>query len=141
MTDPDPHPRLSPSIVATAAWVRRWLVVLLIGSYALAAIAPGPGLWLRGLALGDSPASVRFSLLMVSVLLFCGAISIDGSRLHELTGRLRGVGLALFGVWGPPIALVAAWSAPATRRRAPTSSCGWPRPSRSRGGARRPRWR
>lgn len=94
---------------AVAAWVRRWLVALLVGSYVLAALIPGPGEWLRGLGLGSAPASVRFSLVMVSVLLFCGAVSIELKKLRELSQRPGGVAVALLGVWLPPLLVVAVW--------------------------------
>lgn len=103
----DPAPA---GLVAVAAWVRRWLVGLLVGSYALAALVPGPGVWLRELSFGPAPESVRFSLVMVSVLLFCGAVSIESSKLRELAGRMRELGVALVGVWAPPVLVVAAWA-------------------------------
>ncbi len=105
------RPRL---IVALARLVRRRLVWLLVGVYALAALVPGPGLALRELELsawspGGTPA--RFSLWMVAVLLFSGAVSTDFRKLSELARRPGALGLALVGVWLPPLLLVAAWGA------------------------------
>ncbi|CAN0379153.1 unnamed protein product, partial [Ectocarpus sp. 4 AP-2014] len=93
---------------AAAAWVRRWLVGLLVVSYVLAALFPGPGEWLRSLGMGSAPAAVRFSLVMVSVLLFCGAVSIELKKLRELIQRPGGLAIALAGVWLPPLIVVAA---------------------------------
>lgn len=96
---------------AVAAWVRRWLIGLLVASYVLAAVFPGPGEWMRGLGAGSAPAAVRFSLVMVSVLLFCGAVSVELKKLRELSQRPAGVAIALAGVWIPPLIAVAAWAA------------------------------
>lgn len=101
---------------AVAEWVRRWLLALLVAAYAAATFAPAPGVWLRDLGIeasGDAApvavAPIRFSLVMVGVLLLCGALSIDARKLRELTQRPVGLLLALVSVWGPALLLVAAW--------------------------------
>lgn len=107
------EPRPSP-IVALADFVRRRLVWLLVGVYALAALLPGPGLALRELeftAWSPGGTSARFSLWMVAVLLFSGAVSTDFRKLSELARRPGALGLALVGIWLPPLLLVAAWGA------------------------------
>lgn len=110
---PEPPGRL---VALVAAWLRRWLVALLVGSYTLAAVAPGPGVWLRDLGVA-SPADqaevapVRFSLVMVGVLLLCGAMSVDVSKLRELPQRPLGIAVALALAWGPPLLVVAVWGA------------------------------
>ncbi|TWT96900.1 Sodium Bile acid symporter family protein [Botrimarina colliarenosi] len=96
---------------ATARWVRRWLVGLLAASYVLAAAAPAAGVWMAGLgadAAGD-PTAMRFSLVMVGVLLVCGAMAVDVVKLRELPERPLSLLIALAGVWGPPLVVVGLW--------------------------------
>lgn len=99
--------------VSVAGFVKRRLVWLLLASYALAATVPTPGVWLQGLGATTAPAegvaSVRFSLVMVGVLLLCGALSVDVAKLRELVQRPGGLVLSLLGVWVPPLLIVAAW--------------------------------
>ncbi|MEQ8848056.1 bile acid:sodium symporter [Botrimarina sp.] len=108
---PDSPPPRSPDPAAPLAhWVRRRLVWLLVATYVAAAVAPGPGVWLRGLAPeAEGPAPIRFSLVLVGVLLFCGAASVDLGKLRELAQRPLGLLLALAGAWLPPVVVVAAW--------------------------------
>lgn len=111
-----------PDRLATLAHaVKRWLVWLLLATYAAAAVAPGPAEWLRGLTPpeADGPAPIRFSLVMVGVLLFCGAVSAPPRKLRELSLRPLGVPIALAGAWLPPLLLVAFWGAAAPAWLAP----------------------
>jgi BASS family bile acid:Na+ symporter len=67
---------------------------LLIGSYALAAFVPSPGLWLRDVDLGHvalagADMRVSLSMLMLSVLLFNAGLGVDPTRLRDLGGSLR----------------------------------------------------
>lgn len=106
--------QLAQQLAPPAAFVKRWLFWLLVGSYALGAALPAPGRALREwqvdwLSVGGAPA--RFSLWMVAVLLFSGAVSVDLSRLWELARRPMAVAMAMVGVWAPPVLLVALWGA------------------------------
>lgn len=102
-------------VALLAAWLRRWLVGLLLVSYLLAAFVPAPGVWLRDLGIRPAEghveiAPVRFSLVMVGVLLLCGALSVDAVKLRELFQRPLAITAALGLVWAPPLAVVAVWS-------------------------------
>ena len=111
--DSEPAPS---RVTSLAAWVRRWLVVLLVGAYVAGAAAPSLGVWLRDLGVdaasgADAPvAPVSFSLVMVGVLLLCGALSADVAKLRELPGRPFALLLALACAWVPPLLLVGVWS-------------------------------
>ncbi|TWT43438.1 hypothetical protein [Botrimarina hoheduenensis] len=96
----------SSSLVATLSGiVRRWLLVLLLGTYAAAAFAPGPGLLLRdaSFGVGSGGEAARFSLWMVAVLLLCGGAMSDASRVRELGSRPFALLLALLGSWVVPL--------------------------------------
>lgn len=109
---PSPNIDLPPTLAgaAAAAWVRKWLVGLLLGSYVLAALVPTPGAWLAGLGVSDGATAVRFSLVMVGILLVTGAMAVDLTKLRELPQHPLALLVALAGVWTPPLAIVAAWS-------------------------------
>ena len=69
-----------------AHFLGKYFLALLIGSYLAAAFAPGPGLWIRGLTLGQigigsirTEASVPF--LMLACLLFNAGLAVETSRL------------------------------------------------------------
>ena len=71
--------------------VHRHLLWLLIASYAVAALMPGPGLWLRGVSLGRIELfGQRFHLAlpgaMLSLLLFNAGLGVS---LSHLRGMLR----------------------------------------------------
>lgn len=105
---PTPGPSAaSQSAASAAAWISRRLAWVLLACYAAAALLPAPGVWLSDLGSGGP---VRFSLAMVGVLLFCGAAGVELGRLRELPRRPGGLGLGLFGVWAPALAVVAVWS-------------------------------
>lgn len=102
-----------PPLARLAAWVRRWLVWLLVGCYALAALAPEAGVVLHRLGATDDTVAIapfRFSLVLVGVLLFCGAVSVDLPKLRELPQRPGQLVLALGLIWTPALAVVAAWN-------------------------------
>src|SRR4051794_8078879 len=66
------HPGL---IAKISRFLHERLLWLLIGSYAVASVFPGPGLKARGLILGrfalfDAPVTLSVPMLMLSALLF-----------------------------------------------------------------------
>jgi BASS family bile acid:Na+ symporter len=73
--------------VATLAhWVHGSLLWLLVGSYALAACAPEPGLWLRGvdlLAVEVASRSLRLGLpaALLALLMFNAGLGVPLSGL------------------------------------------------------------
>ncbi len=107
MPSPTPDNSPPPPGASLAAWLRRWLVWLLLGSYVLAALVPAPGTWLTGLRSGEG---VSFSLVMVGVLLLTGAMAVNVGKLRELPRHPVALLTALAGVWGPPVVVVALWS-------------------------------
>ena len=71
--------------------IHRRLLWLIVGTYALAAIAPGPGAWIRGCELGrvpmpGGPLAVSLPMAMLAALLFNAGL---GVRLGQLTGLAR----------------------------------------------------
>lgn len=107
MPSPTPDNSPPPPGAPLAAWLRRWLVWLLLGSYVVAALLPAPGIWLSGLSAGES---VSFSLVMVGVLLTAGAMAVNVRKLRELPRHPVALLTALAGVWAPPILVVGLWS-------------------------------
>jgi BASS family bile acid:Na+ symporter len=82
-------------------FLHRHFLWLLLGAYAAAALAPGPGLWLKNLTLLewqflDEPARVTLPMLMLAVLLLNAGLGADTSRPRELLRGLPllGAGLA-----------------------------------------------
>ena len=107
MPSPSPDNPPTPPGATVAAWLRRWLVWLLLGSYILAALVPAPGVWLADLGARDG---VSFSLVMVGVLLTAGAMAVNLGKLRELPRHPLALLMALAGVWAPPLAVVGLWS-------------------------------
>ncbi|HEV3340765.1 MAG TPA: bile acid:sodium symporter [Pirellulales bacterium] len=73
----------------------------LLACYALAGVAPGLGLWLRGVSLGElhiggASTRVTLSVLMLSFLLFNAGMGVELTRLKELLKgpRTLAIGLA-----------------------------------------------
>lgn len=107
------RPQEAP-LARLAAWVRRRLVWLLVACYGLAACAPEAGLALHRLGATDDAGAIapfRFSLVLVGVLLFCGAVSVDLPKLRELAQRPGQLAVALGLVWAPALLVIAAWNA------------------------------
>lgn len=93
-----------------ACWVQKYLLWLLLGTYALAGLLPGPGTVLRDAELagpfwGDIWISPPFVLL--ALLLFCAAISTRIDRLRLVLQQPLLLLLGLVGVWLGPMLLVA----------------------------------
>jgi BASS family bile acid:Na+ symporter len=107
---PTAEPALRGPLHRFACWVQKYLIWLLLASYALAAVLPQPGAVIRESQLagpfwGDIWISPPFVLL--ALLLFCAAIS---TRLDRVWMVLRQPGLILMGlvgVWLGPLVLVA----------------------------------
>src|SRR3954469_7912115 len=75
-----------------ARFVHRYFFWLLVGSYAVAAVAPGPGLWLRGVSLGEvtvlgEKARLTVPTLLLGLLLFNAGL---GLRAGQFAGLRRG---------------------------------------------------
>ncbi len=90
-------------LAALSSWVHRNLLWLLVASYVLAAVWPGPGQVIRGLsvtrAAGDE---VTAPMLLLALLLFCGAAVVRWSQIRELMQRPGVLLLGLVAVWVVP---------------------------------------
>jgi BASS family bile acid:Na+ symporter len=83
-----------PCWIALGRFLHGQFLWLLLGSYALAALLPGPGLWLRDVCFGEAGVlgeRVRLSLPLV-LLAFLLATAGIGVRAGQLYGLLRGAG-------------------------------------------------
>jgi len=97
-------------------WVHRNLLWLLVASYGLAAIFPGPGRMIRGLSLTRATGDeVTAPLLLLALLLFCAAAVVRWGQLRELLQRPRILLLGLVAIWLIPSLFVSAlgWILPA----------------------------
>jgi len=89
----------------------KYFLAFLIGSYLVAAVLPGPGLWLRGVSFGTvkvvgDPTHVTLPMLMLGLLLFNAGL---GAKVEELKGIARRPAALLAGLAGNlfiPIAFI-----------------------------------
>ena len=66
-------------------WVHRNLLWLLIASYVLAGVFPGPGRMIRGLSLTRATGDdVTAPMMLLALLLFCAAAVVRWSQLRKL---------------------------------------------------------
>ncbi len=85
---------------ALAHFFHAHFLLLLLGAYALAGVAPGPALWLRGLSFGEVAVlgeAVRLSLpvLLLAALLAVAGFGVPGAQLRRLlhSPRILAAGL------------------------------------------------
>jgi BASS family bile acid:Na+ symporter len=86
--------------VALSHFLHRRFLWLLLGAYAAAALAPGPGLWLKNLTLLEfhflgEEARVTLPMLLLAVLLLNAGLGADTSRPRELLRGFPLLGAAL----------------------------------------------
>jgi len=86
-----------------------------LGCYALAAVAPGFGLWLRSVSLGDlhiggGSTRLTLSVLMLSFLLFNAGMGVEVNRLKELLKGPRTLAVGLVANLAVPILIIFALS-------------------------------
>jgi BASS family bile acid:Na+ symporter len=81
--------------------VHKQLLWLLLGSYAIAACAPAPGLWIRDVSLGEvalagARTRVSLSMVMLGSLLLNAGLGVDPGKIRVLlrSPGLLGAGLA-----------------------------------------------
>jgi BASS family bile acid:Na+ symporter len=74
-------------IARAAAFPHRHFLVLLLGSYAAAALAPGPGAALREVCLGWGAWSVPLPALLLALLLWNAGLGMEVGRLRGLARR------------------------------------------------------
>lgn len=88
---------------ALVAWIHAHFLWLLVASYLVAAIVPGPGLYLRSFSWGNPYAGeVTAPMLLLALLLFCAAAVVQWEQVGHLVAR---PGVLLAGV-------VATWLVP-----------------------------
>jgi bile acid:Na+ symporter, BASS family len=85
----------------------RYFFLMLLGVYALAAFAPGPGAYIREVAVTlPDGTKERVSMLLLAVLLFCAAAVIRWSQFRDVLERPSVLITALFASWFGPALLV-----------------------------------
>ncbi len=114
---PSDGPAKTCSIASTARLAQRHFLWLLLASYALATLWPGPGMILRNWHWAPRlPADVPLSLtlLLLALLLFSAAILTDIRQIRSVLRNPELLLLALLAVWLGPALLVrlAGWLVP-----------------------------
>ncbi|NOY41796.1 MAG: hypothetical protein GXP26_08170 [Planctomycetes bacterium] len=102
-------------LTAFASWVHTNFLWLLVASYLLAAVFPGPGLAIRGLSVTQpSVGVVTAPMLLLALLLFCAAVVVRWSRVQNLLQRPAVLLLALVAIWVVPAGFVGllGWALP-----------------------------
>jgi hypothetical protein len=79
----------SHALLRLSQFVHRYFLWVLIGAYAVAAVLPAPGLWIRDIRLGD--ISVLKTTMHVSLLLILLAALMFNAGLGVKTAHLRAV--------------------------------------------------
>jgi len=109
---------------AANAWIHKYFLWLLLASYVVAAVAPGFGLWIRKVSLGetglsDQNAHITLPMVMLALLLLNAGLGIQSSQLKGLrhlwvvllAGLLANfvvpvcfiyLAMPVFGLWLPP---------------------------------------
>jgi BASS family bile acid:Na+ symporter len=82
-------PGLAARIARVSAFVHHHLLWFVVGGYVLAALAPAPGLWIRGVHFGEMTAfgqSARFTLpsVLLALLLFNAGLGVQTNQLRNL---------------------------------------------------------
>jgi BASS family bile acid:Na+ symporter len=100
-------------VASLAHQVHEHFIWLLIGSYALAALCPTVGLWLRGLSLGEvtlAGEKTRPSLpmLMLAFLLFNAGLGVCTAELRNLRRGLAALSAGLAANLAVPVAFIVA---------------------------------
>jgi BASS family bile acid:Na+ symporter len=111
--------RPQAAISRAVGWLHRFFLPVLVGTYALAGLFPGPGTVIREFAIRFPGGSEeRVSMLLLAVLLFCAAAVIRYSQVRELVERPSVLLIGLITAWLGPALLAMAlgpllpWLAP-----------------------------
>jgi BASS family bile acid:Na+ symporter len=91
-----------------AAWLHRYFLLVLLATYALAGLFPGPGSKIREFAVElPGGSEERASMLLLAVLLFCAAAVIQWSQVRDLLERPSVLLVGLLTAWlGPALVVV-----------------------------------
>ena len=80
---------------------------LLVASYLVAAVMPGPGLYLRRFSWGNPYAGeITAPMLLLALLLFCAAAVVQWEQVWQLLERPAVLLVALFATWLVPCLFV-----------------------------------
>ena len=96
-------------MAALAERIRRNLLWLLLPTYLLAYLLPGPGVFAAGLNWGEGlpeAASVRLPMLLVALLLLNAALQVDLTELRGVLQRSRDLLVSVVSVWVGPALVV-----------------------------------
>jgi bile acid:Na+ symporter, BASS family len=82
----------SKPVARLSHFLQRHLLSLLLGSYALAAVLPNPGLWVREVSFSElhlfpDSTGITVPMLMLAVMLFTTGLGIDVAQLTRLLRR------------------------------------------------------
>lgn len=106
-TNPKQGPRNESHAAAVVAWMHGHFLWLLVGSYLLAALLPGPGLWLRSFSWGNPYAGVITApMLLLALLLFCAASVVEWEQVWHLGQRPGVLVVGLLATWLVPALFV-----------------------------------
>lgn len=92
--------RTTGRMAALARGIHQHLLALIVASYALAAVAPGPGLWIKGAKLVDATTplghlEIPLTKVLLALLLFNAGVRV---RLGEVGAMARRPGPILLGL-------------------------------------------
>ncbi len=102
-------------LAAFASWAHSNFLWLLLASYLLASVFPGPGLAIRGLSVTQpSVGVVTAPMLLLALLLFCAAVVVRWAHVQDLLQRPMVLLLALVAIWVVPAVFVGllGWAMP-----------------------------
>ena len=91
------------------ALLHHYFLPILMGVYVLAGVAPGPGAAIREFPIALLPGpEIHAPLLMVALLLFCAAVTIEWTQVREVVHRPSLLLTAVLAGWLAPAIVVAA---------------------------------
>jgi BASS family bile acid:Na+ symporter len=100
-------PRKESRAATIVSWMHDHFLWLLVASYLLAAIAPGPGLMLRRFSWGNPYAGeITAPMLLLALLLFCAAAVVRWEQVWHLLERPGVLVVALIATWAVPCLFV-----------------------------------
>jgi BASS family bile acid:Na+ symporter len=103
--------QFGPRIGSVARFVQGHFLGLLIATYAVAALWPTPGLWLRDLSFGEvalfkGPTRLTLPMAMLALLLLNAGLGVSASQLAGLVRSPLTLLAGLAATWAVPLALL-----------------------------------
>ncbi len=100
-------------------FIHRQFLWLVLGSYALAALWPAAGLWIRQVAIGKVAISneeikLTFPVLLLALLLWNAGLGVQGGELRHMLRNPRALLGGLVANWVLPLAFIFAIKPTAT---------------------------